>query len=85
MAGILLDDYHYLIKSSSDFDVQLRTRNIPKGGDNSTCNLHDVVDSISSLSKIAPTFGQIGGEVQFELPYNVSCLIRNGFLKEIFW
>lgn len=48
-------------------------------------NLHDVVDSISSLSKISPTFGQIGGGVQFELPDNVSCLIKNGFLKEIFW
>jgi len=43
--------------------------------------LHDVVDSMSSLSKIAPTFGQIGGGVQFELPDNVSCLIKNGFLK----
>jgi len=47
--------------------------------------LHDVVDSMSSLSKIAPAFGQIGGGVQFELPNNVSCLIKNGFLKEIFW
>ncbi|MFR3416245.1 MAG: glycohydrolase toxin TNT-related protein [Clostridia bacterium] len=47
--------------------------------------MHDVVDSMSSLSKIALTFGQIGGGVQFELPNNVSCLIKNGFLKEIFW
>lgn len=42
------------------------------------------INGIKSL-KIAPAFGQPGGGVQFELPNNISYLVKNRFLKEIFF
>ena len=45
-----------------------------------------VIKDISGVtsSEIAPAFGQPGGGIQFELPNNISYLLKNGFLKEIF-
>ncbi len=47
---------------------------------------YKVIKDISGItsSEIAPAFGQPGG-VQFELPNNISYLVKNGFLKGIFW
>lgn len=36
-------------------------------------------------SEVASAFGQTGGGIQYELPGNIADLIKNGFLKEVFF
>ena len=36
-----------------------------------------------TISEIAPAFEQVGGGIQYELPYNIKKLKKLGYIKEI--
>lgn len=40
------------------------------------------IDNVT-VSEIAPAFGQVGGGIQYELPYNIKNLKNLGYIKEI--
>ena len=40
------------------------------------------IDNVT-VSEIAPAFGQVGGGIQYELPYNIKKLKNLGYIKEI--
>ena len=48
---------------------------------------YEVIKDISDVtsSEIAPAFNQPGGGIQYELPKSIKELIKDGFLKEIFF
>ena len=40
------------------------------------------IDDVT-ISEIAPAFEQVGGGIQYELPYNIKKLKDLGYIKEI--
>ena len=86
--GTIIDRYGSKYGNyTSPIGTSFEERALPYKENSWAYHKYEVINDINGIttSKIAPAFGQIGGGVQFELPDNVSCLIKNGFLKEIFW
>ena len=48
---------------------------------------YEVIKDIDgvTISEIAPAFNQPGGGIRFELPSCIKDLVKNGYLKEIYF
>ncbi len=86
--GIIIDRYGSKYGNyTSPVDTSFEARALPYDNNSWAYHKYEVIRDIDgiTLSEIAPAFDQPGGGIQYELPDSVKNLVKNGFLKEIFF
>ncbi|WP_370749571.1 glycohydrolase toxin TNT-related protein [Eubacterium sp.] len=72
-------------KYTSPLGVPYENRSLPYIENPYAYHKYQVLKKIDNVtvSEIAPAFGQVGGGIQYELPYNIKKLKNLGYIKEI--
>ena len=72
-------------KYTSPLGVPYENRSLPYIENPYAYHKYQVLKKIDNVtvSEIAPAFGQVGGGIQYELPYNIKNLKNLGYIKEI--
>ena len=85
-SGTIMDRYgSQWGKYTSPVGVPYEQRALPYIENLNAYHKYEVLKPINNvtISEIAPAFEQVGGGIQFELPYNIKKLKELGYIKEI--